>query len=152
MDLNAFVTQPQVMSSLALENEMGTANKPPKLLKMEDYPAWVARFETYVQAVNYDAWLAVEEEYLIPRNETGEPTRLSQIAEGDKPAYMREKRMLNLLQQAIKEEIFQMLQHNGSCSSIWNALQQKDRGNPDMRKSKKALLNKEFDIFSLIKG
>ena len=40
MDLNAFVTQPQMMSSLALENEMGTANKPPKLLRMEDYPAW----------------------------------------------------------------------------------------------------------------
>ena len=92
------------------------------------------------------------EEYIIPRNEIGVSVRMSQVPEADRPNYLREKKMLNLLQQAIKEENFQMLQHNGSCCSIWNALLQKDRGNPDMRKSKMALLNKEFDIFTMIRG
>ncbi|XP_076950830.1 uncharacterized protein LOC143623924 [Bidens hawaiensis] len=110
---------------------MGTANKPPKLLRREDYPLWADKFETYVQALNYETWTAVEEEKVL---------------------FLKEKKMLNLFQQAIKSEIFQLLQHNGSCYSIWHTLVNKDRGNPDMRKSKIALLKKEFDIFTQVKG
>ncbi|XP_076902846.1 uncharacterized protein LOC143557725 [Bidens hawaiensis] len=131
---------------------MGTLNKPPKLLHMEDYPSWVNKFETYVQALNYETWMGVEEEYIIPKNENGSNYRLSQIAEGDKNQFLKEKKMLNLFQQAIKAENFQLLQHNGSCYSIWQALLNKDRGNFDMRKSKMALLKKEFDIFTQVKG
>ncbi|XP_076933717.1 uncharacterized protein LOC143599703 [Bidens hawaiensis] len=131
---------------------MGTSNKPPKLLRMEDYPSWADKFETYVQALNYETWNAVEEEYIIPKNENGDNYRLSQIEEHDKPMFLKEKKMLNLFQQAIKAEIFQLLQHNGTCYSIWQALLNKDRGNLDMRKSKMALLKKEFEIFTQVKG
>ncbi|XP_076931709.1 uncharacterized protein LOC143596948 [Bidens hawaiensis] len=131
---------------------MGTSNKPPKLLRMEDYPSWADKFEIYVKAVNYDAWEAVEMEHIIPRNENGTTHRLSQIPEAEKARFLSEKKMMNLFQQSIKSEIFQLLQHNGSCHSIWEALLNKDRGNPDMRKSKIGLLEKEFDIFSMVKG
>ncbi|XP_076893020.1 uncharacterized protein LOC143544928 [Bidens hawaiensis] len=131
---------------------MGTANKPPKLLRMEDYPSWADKFETYVQALNYETWTAVEEEYIIPKNENGESYRLSQIAYADKPLFLKEKKMLNIFQQAIKAKIFQLFQYTGSCYSIWHALLITDRGNPDMRKSKIALLKKEFDIFIQAKG
>ncbi|XP_076888743.1 uncharacterized protein LOC143539278 [Bidens hawaiensis] len=113
-NFSAFVSQPSaLLQNINLENEMGTSNKPPKLLRMEDYPSWADKFETYIQALNYETWTAVEEEYIIPKNENGSNYRLSQIAE---------------------------------------ALLNKDRGNPDMRKSKMALLKKEFDIFTQVKG
>ncbi|XP_076954201.1 uncharacterized protein LOC143628511 [Bidens hawaiensis] len=141
-----------LLQNINLENEMGTSKKPTKLLCMEDYPSWVDKFETYVQALNYETWTAAEEEYIIPKNENGENYWLSQIAEGDKALFLKEKKMLNFFKQAIKAEIFQLLQHNGSCYSIWQALLNKDRGNPDMRKSKMALLKKEFDIFTQVNG
>ncbi|XP_076888744.1 uncharacterized protein LOC143539279 [Bidens hawaiensis] len=131
---------------------MGTSNKPPKLLRIEDYPSMAYKFETYLQDLNYETWTAVEEEYVIPKNENESNYRLSQIAEGERNQFLREKKMLNLFQQVIKAEIFQLLQHNGSCYSIWHALLNKDRGNPDMRKSKMALLKKEFDIFTQVNG
>ncbi|XP_076943092.1 uncharacterized protein LOC143613202 [Bidens hawaiensis] len=131
---------------------MGTSNKPPKLLRMEDYPSWADKFETYVQTINYDAWEAVEMEYIIPRNENVTTHRLSQIPKAEKPRFLGEKNMMNLFQQAIKSEIFQLLQHNGSCHSIWEALLNNDRGNPNMRKSKIGLFKKEFDIFVMVKG
>ena len=102
--MGGFVVQPgNLVQAINLDNEMGTSNKPPKLLRMEDYPGWADRFETYVQAMNYDTWLAVEEEYVIGKNENGTNYRLSQVNEADKPRYLREKKMLNILQQAIKE-------------------------------------------------
>ncbi|XP_076909633.1 uncharacterized protein LOC143566981 [Bidens hawaiensis] len=152
-NLSAFVSQHSaLLQNINLKNEMGTSNKPPKLLRMEDYPSWNDKFETYVQALNYETWTAVEEEYIIPKDENGSNYRLSQIADNDKNQFLREKKMLNLFQQAIKAEIFQLLKHNGSCYSIWQALLNKDRGNPDMRKSKMALLKKELDIFTVVKG
>ncbi|XP_076926355.1 uncharacterized protein LOC143589488 [Bidens hawaiensis] len=151
--LNAFLSQPSaLLQNINLENEMGTSNKPPKLLRMDDYPSWANKFKTYGQTLNYETWTTVEEDFIIPKNENGENYRLSQIADADKSLFLREKKMLNLFQQAIKAEIFQVLQHNGSCYSIWHALLNKDQGNPDMRKSKIALLKKEFDIFTQVKG
>ncbi|KAJ0670411.1 hypothetical protein HanOQP8_Chr13g0473891 [Helianthus annuus] len=55
--------------------------------------------------------------------------------------------MLSLLQQAVKEDIMVILQHNGTSYSIWKALRSKFRGSEEMVKSKKSLLKKEFDLF-----
>ncbi|XP_076924903.1 uncharacterized protein LOC143587518 [Bidens hawaiensis] len=152
-DLNAFVTHPStLLHNLNLENEIGTSNKPPKLLKMEDYPSWAGKFETHVQAENYDTRIVVEEEYTTPKNENGTSYRLSENPEADKAIFLREKKMLNLFQQAIKAENFQLLHHNGSCYSIWQSLLNKDKGNPNMIKSKMALLKKEIYIFTMGKG
>ncbi|KAJ0475625.1 putative transcription factor interactor and regulator CCHC(Zn) family [Helianthus annuus] len=66
--------------------------------------------------------------------------------------YKAEKMMISLLQQAIKEDIFILLQHDKTAKSIWDALKVKFEGSENMIKSKKALLKKEFDLFSSLPG
>ncbi|KAM0041223.1 putative transcription factor interactor and regulator CCHC(Zn) family [Helianthus debilis subsp. tardiflorus] len=66
--------------------------------------------------------------------------------------YKAEKMMISLLQQAIKEDIFILLQHDKTAKSIWDALKVKFEGSENMVKSKKALLKKEFDLFSSLPG
>lgn len=41
-------------------------------------------------------------EYVVRKNENATNYRLSQVLDGDKPSYLRENKMLNILQQAIK--------------------------------------------------
>ncbi|KAJ0742583.1 hypothetical protein HanPI659440_Chr10g0365821 [Helianthus annuus] len=60
--------------------------------------------------------------------------------------------MLSLLQQAVKEDIMVLLQHNGSSYSIWKALRSKFVGSQEMIKNKKSLLKKEFDLFRGLKN
>ncbi|KAJ0834755.1 putative transcription factor interactor and regulator CCHC(Zn) family [Helianthus annuus] len=55
--------------------------------------------------------------------------------------------MVSLLQQAVKEEILILLQHNGSAHSIWKELRSKFVGSKEMIKNKMSLLKKEFDLF-----
>ncbi|KAJ0547061.1 putative transcription factor interactor and regulator CCHC(Zn) family [Helianthus annuus] len=55
--------------------------------------------------------------------------------------------MVSLLQQAIKEEILILLQHNGNAHSIWKNLKSKFVGSKEMIKNKMSLLKKEFDLF-----
>ncbi|KAJ0946798.1 hypothetical protein HanRHA438_Chr01g0007951 [Helianthus annuus] len=59
--------------------------------------------------------------------------------------------MVSILQQAIKEEILILLQHNGSAYSIWKELRSKFVGSEDKIKNKKSLLKKEFDLFRGLK-
>ncbi|KAJ0614819.1 putative transcription factor interactor and regulator CCHC(Zn) family [Helianthus annuus] len=66
--------------------------------------------------------------------------------------YKAEKMMISLLQQAIKEDIFILLQHDKTSKSIWDALRIKFEGSEHMIKSKKALLKKEFDLFTSLPG
>ncbi|KAJ0785714.1 hypothetical protein HanOQP8_Chr02g0046391 [Helianthus annuus] len=56
---NAFATPSTpitVAQTTMLENEMGTMQKPPKLLNIEEYKGWEGRFENWVQANYLDAW------------------------------------------------------------------------------------------------
>ncbi|MFS8031233.1 hypothetical protein Hanom_Chr17g01543391 [Helianthus anomalus] len=55
--------------------------------------------------------------------------------------------MISILQQAVKEDIFVLLQHEGIARSIWTTLTNKFKGSADMIKNKKALIKKSFDMF-----
>ncbi|KAJ0610568.1 hypothetical protein HanHA300_Chr01g0005231 [Helianthus annuus] len=130
-----------------LENETGTMQKPPKLMNIEEYKGWESRFENWVQANYLDAWECVETKYVRPTNDDEEIIPLKDLIAENRKKYKDEKMMLNLLQQAVKEDIMVLLQHNGSYYSIWKALRSKFVGSQEMVKNKKSLLKKEFDLF-----
>ena len=54
--------------AMNLDNQLGTANKPPKLLSMEDYPMWKDRFYNYILGLDASLWIAIEEEYRVPND------------------------------------------------------------------------------------
>ncbi|KAJ0513480.1 hypothetical protein HanHA300_Chr10g0358081 [Helianthus annuus] len=78
--------------------------------------------------------------------------RLSQNFLIKRDSYKAEKMMVSLLQQAVKEDIFILLQHDGSAYSVWDALRKKFEGSVEMIKSKKSLLKKEFELFTSVPG
>lgn len=69
-----------LLQILNLDKEMGTVNKPPKLL-------WMEKFQ------NGRTWLAMEKEYIIPRNENGTKYRLSQVVEDENHCVLERKRV-----------------------------------------------------------
>ncbi|KAF5759649.1 putative transcription factor interactor and regulator CCHC(Zn) family [Helianthus annuus] len=60
--------------------------------------------------------------------------------------------MVSLLQQAIKEDILILLQHDGTAYSIWTELEAKFVGSDDMLKNKMSRMKKEFDLFRGLKS
>ncbi|KAJ0539988.1 putative transcription factor interactor and regulator CCHC(Zn) family [Helianthus annuus] len=122
--------------------------KPPKLMNIEEYKGWEERFENWVQADYLDAWEYVETKYVRPMNDDEEEIAIKDLSVDEKKKYKNEKMMISLLQQAVKEDILVLLQHNGSAYSIWKALKSKFVGSQEMVKNKKSLLKKkEFDLF-----
>ena len=69
VDFRAYIVEKtELTKQLNLDNQLGTVNKPPKLLAMEEYPTWKDRFSNYVFG-DASLWIAVEEEYEIPVDE-----------------------------------------------------------------------------------
>ncbi|KAJ0472276.1 putative transcription factor interactor and regulator CCHC(Zn) family [Helianthus annuus] len=152
---NAFATPVTPISfaqNTMFENETGTMQKPPKLMNIEEYKGWEGRFENWVQANYLDAWECVETKYVRPLNDDEEPVPIKDLTANARKKYKDEKMMLSLLQQAVKEDIMVLLQHNGTSYSIWKALRSKFRGSEEMVKSKKSLLKKEFDLLCGLKN
>ena len=70
LDFRAYIAEKTSLTKqLNLDNQLGTTNKPPKLLAIDEYPTWKDRFFNY--EIGYDAslWITVEEEYEIPLDE-----------------------------------------------------------------------------------
>ncbi|KAJ0820318.1 putative transcription factor interactor and regulator CCHC(Zn) family [Helianthus annuus] len=152
---NAFAT-PSTLAAIAqamnLENETGITQKPPKLMSIEEYYGWKDRFENWVQANHLRSWECILKKYVLPRTDLQVLKELSEFTDQERVMYKAEKMMISLLQQAIKEDIFILLQHDKTAKSIWDALKVKFEGSENMIKSKKALLKKEFDLFSSLPG
>ncbi|MFS8027761.1 putative transcription factor interactor and regulator CCHC(Zn) family [Helianthus anomalus] len=131
-----------------MENETGTLQKPPKLIGIGEYYGWKDRIENWVQANHLMSWECIEKKYVKPRTDLKVIKTISELNDKERDMYKTEKMMICLLQQAIKEDIFILLQHDGTSKSIWDALKLKVAGSDKMIKSKKALLKKEFDLFT----
>ncbi|KAJ0588791.1 putative transcription factor interactor and regulator CCHC(Zn) family [Helianthus annuus] len=153
---NVFATSPTTPASIAqnmnLENETGTLQKPPKLMSLEEYYGWKDRFENWVQANHLRSWECILKKYVLPRTDLQVEKTISELSDTECDIYKAEKMMISLFQQAIKEDIFVLLQHDKTSKSIWDALRIKFEGSENMIKSKKALLKKEFDLFTSLPG
>ncbi|KAJ0927083.1 putative transcription factor interactor and regulator CCHC(Zn) family [Helianthus annuus] len=148
---NAFASPITITQNALLENETGTSQKPPKLMDIDDYNAWSKRFGNWVEAYHLDAWEHTEEPYVRPTT-NGVQQTIREMSTEEKKKYRDEKLMVSLLQQAIKEDILILLQHDGSAYSIWTELEAKFVGSDDMLKNKMSLMKKEFDLFRGLKS
>ncbi|KAJ0805365.1 putative transcription factor interactor and regulator CCHC(Zn) family [Helianthus annuus] len=152
---NAFATPTSITQSALIDNETGTSQRPPKLMDIDDYNVWSERFGNWVEAYHLDAWEHTEEPYVKPtKNDVvnGTPLTLREMSTADKKKYRDEKLMVSLLQQAIKEDILILLQHDGTAYSMWTELEAKFTGSDDMLKNKMSLMKKEFDLFRGLKN
>ncbi|KAJ0851038.1 putative transcription factor interactor and regulator CCHC(Zn) family [Helianthus annuus] len=153
---NAFATSPSTLVTIAqsmnMDNEIGTLQKPPKLVGIEEYYGWKDRFENGVQANHLRSWECIEKKYVRPRTNLGVIKAMSELSDKERDMYKAEKMMISLLQQAVKEDIFILLQHDNTSRSIWDALRVKFEGSEKMTRNKKALLKKEFDLFTSLQG
>ncbi|KAJ0808800.1 putative transcription factor interactor and regulator CCHC(Zn) family [Helianthus annuus] len=148
---NAFASLVTITQNALLENETGTSQKPPKLMDTDDYNAWSERFGNWVEAYHLDAWEHTEDPYVRPIT-NGVQLTIREMSTEDKKKYRDEKLMVSLLQQAIKEDILILLQHDGTAYSIWTELEAKFVGSDDMLKNKMSLMKKEFDLFRGLKS
>ncbi|KAF5813675.1 hypothetical protein HanXRQr2_Chr03g0101551 [Helianthus annuus] len=134
------------------DNFYGTHSKPPTLESIEDYTWWKERFINWAKAYAHESWFCLEFGYERPKDDKGEELPFKRFSKDDKAEFAAEQRMIVLIQSAIRNDIFALLNHDGSSKSVWEALRVKAEGGKQIKKNKIALLKKEYDLFDCLKG
>ncbi|KAI3819555.1 hypothetical protein L1987_13396 [Smallanthus sonchifolius] len=140
---------------LNYDNEIGTPQKPPKLLNVNDYSNWKARFEHYISYTDSSLWILILEGYKHPTHiyldeEVAKP--ISKLDEEQKKAYDREKKALGSITMSLTRELFHSFRGFDTSNDLWKALQKRFEGNSDIKKSKRDLLRKQYECFNFMEN
>ncbi|XP_022013300.1 uncharacterized protein LOC110912795 [Helianthus annuus] len=142
----------EISENLKFENMYGCQQKPPKLMKVEDYNWWKNRFEGWVKAFAPESWLKLKNGYTAPVKEGGEMINEKDFTDIDIKNVVAEYKMITLIKQSVREDIISLLEQEKTSKSLWEALERKCIGSNEIVKNNKKLLRKEFDLFSCMKN
>ncbi|XP_035837248.1 uncharacterized protein LOC110893415 [Helianthus annuus] len=100
------------------DNFYGTHSKPPTLESIEDYTWWKERFINWAKAYAHESWFCLEYGYEKPKDDKGEDLQFKKFSRDDRAEFAAEQRMIALIQSAIRNDIFALLNHSGTSKSI----------------------------------
>ncbi|KAI3802318.1 hypothetical protein L1987_30448 [Smallanthus sonchifolius] len=142
-------------SMLNYDNEIGTPQKPPKLLNVNGYSNWKARFEHYISYTDSSLWIPNLEGYKHPTHlylDENVPKPISKLDAEEKKIYDREKKALGSITMSLTRDLFHSFRGYESSKDLWKALQKRFEGNSDIKKSKRDLLRKQYECFRFIEN
>ncbi|KAJ0556016.1 putative transcription factor interactor and regulator CCHC(Zn) family [Helianthus annuus] len=142
----------EISDHLKFDSLYGSQQKPPKLMKIEDYNWWKNRFEGWVKAFAPESWLKLKYGYTEPVKEGGELVNEKEFTEIDVKNLVAENKMITLLHQSVREDIISLLENEKTSKGLWEALERKCLGSAEIIKNKKKLLRKEYDLFGCFKN
>ena len=145
----AFAANKNIQHILLTDNETGNSSKAPRLMSLDDYSHWKHRFETHINGIDTNLWLKIEEGYTRPLHEvTGYPIEVSRLNEAQRKDYDLEKKAYAILSQSIPKDIIHHFHQCTTSSMLWYALQARNEGNANLRKTQANALKKEFGSFN----
>ncbi|KAM0046741.1 putative transcription factor interactor and regulator CCHC(Zn) family [Helianthus debilis subsp. tardiflorus] len=136
----------KLSDALEVESAFGTYNKPSKLMAIEDYSRWAKKFEDWLMAFAFPSWKNLKNGY-DSGGKKGE--MLSSSEEID--SFVAEQKCVALLFQSVREDIISLIDYSSS-KDLWEKLGKKCIGSEEIKKNKKKLLRKEFDMFGCLKN
>ncbi|KAI3821476.1 hypothetical protein L1987_09044 [Smallanthus sonchifolius] len=141
----------QVTNMFNYDNEIGTSQKPPKLLNLADYSNWKDRFDQFVSFTDTSLWILILEGYTHPTyswmGQDDVPKPVSALTTEEKLLFDREKKAMASILMSLPKEIYHSFKQFKSSQQLWEALQKRCEGSLDVKKSRKELLKKQFLVF-----
>ena len=139
---------------IEMDHEIGKSSSPPKLLKIEDYFWWKERFKTYARFHDIKMWICIKDGYIPPHQDIDGKQKVlshSQMSENEKKIYEAENRALSCIKMSLPQEILHTFRRYMCSKDLWDALERRYEGSPQVKKGKTDLLKQQFAIFKSLK-
>ncbi|KAI3776280.1 hypothetical protein L1987_46055 [Smallanthus sonchifolius] len=117
---------------LNYDNEIGTPQKPPKMLNIP-----------ILEGYKHPTHIYLDDEL---------PKPIFKLDEEEKKDYDREKKALGSITMALTRELFHNFRGYDNSKDLWKALHKRFEGNNDIKKSKRDLLRKQYECFRFSKN
>ena len=136
---------------LSYGNENGTTTRPPLLQKVCDYWNWKARFEEFISFNDPTLWAPILDGYAYPEvTQAGAPSTpklLKNYTPTEREEFNKEKKARGYLTLGLSRELFHQFRNCKYSKNLWEEIQARFEGDETMRKNRKELVSKQFDIF-----
>ncbi|XP_076912303.1 single-strand DNA endonuclease 1-like [Bidens hawaiensis] len=134
---------------LTMDNEIGSHNKFPKLLKLSDFARWEPRFNAHLGSVHPSSVRFLDEVYAAPLvgsdNLGWTPKEFKHYEAQEIKDFESETKAYSTLTMALPEQIFYQYSTIKTCASLCATLKTRSLGNT--LESKKTLIEeREFDL------
>ena len=144
-------------SMIKFDNEVGTPNKPPRFFCNNDYSSWKLRFESFILYNDPDLWTHITERYIQPRVEgsfSGEaPFKpIKKLTVEERKEFDQEKKAFAAITMCLPKDVLSCFKNQTTSYDLWEALAKRFGGNDQLKKSRKDLLKKQFDLFDIMKN
>ena len=140
---------------LLMEHEVGTTNKPPKMMKVENYLTWKDRFQSFVEYQDARMWICIQDGY-IPPSHIFEGRQLltsfAQMTDHDKKMFEAEKKASTAIKMSLPDGIKHTFKRFATSKEMWDSLKKRYEGNEDVKKNRIDLLKKQFAVFKHMKN
>jgi len=117
----------QYINALILhDHEVGRANSPPKLLKLENFWNWKNRFESFIRLTDVNMWMMITEGYEWPTHD--DPTgvtvkyKYGDMSETLKKEYATEGKALSTIKMCLPSDSIHLFQDCTLSKELWDAL------------------------------
>lgn len=124
----------------------------PPLFNGSDYAYWKVRMTIYLKSIDYDMWLIIKNGYVEPIIEKEKivfPKLEKDWDDIDKKKASLNARCMNTLVCALNKTEFNRISHCLTAQEIWTTLEITHEGTSQVKESKLALLNNEFENFKM---
>ncbi|KAI3503879.1 hypothetical protein L1887_32343 [Cichorium endivia] len=138
-----------------MEHEVGTTNKPPKMMKAENYLTWKDRFQSFIEYQDARMWICIQDGYVNPTHDFEGRQRITpyvKMQENDKKMFEAEKKALAAIKMSLPDGIKHTFKKFTTSKEMWDALERRYEGNTDVKKNKIDLLKKQFAVFKYMKN
>ncbi|KAI3744682.1 hypothetical protein L1987_57771 [Smallanthus sonchifolius] len=140
----------------AMDNEIGTTNRPPRLTNADDFDNWKFIYENFSKYKDSSIWKSIEKGSQVPmvRNEKNEFVPMDPDLCVGEEILQKEKdeKAYAGLTMALSTEIAQGFKEYKTAKALWDALVERFEGNLDMRESRKDMLRQKFNMFKYVNG
>ena len=141
------------MSSTSYDNEIGTLNKPPRLMDTVDYPNWKKRMEAFINLIDYTLWDCYNVKEPVPIVESADTSRRvaktpDLLTDSERTIVSRYKKAYSYLTMALPNDVLQNFKEFTTSDSLWNALLSRYEGNSEMKEFRKEELIKQYLSFT----
>uniref|UniRef100_A0A6N2KQ80 DUF4219 domain-containing protein n=1 Tax=Salix viminalis TaxID=40686 RepID=A0A6N2KQ80_SALVM len=141
-------------TSYNLQNEGASTSRPP-FFDGNDYAYWKARMTIYLQSIDFDLWLSIENGPHRPlKTENGIeiPKSMIEYTDLDKRLLSMDAKAMNTLYCALNRSEFNRISSCKNARDIWHTLEVTHEGTNQVKESKIDMLVHQYELFKMLQN
>ncbi|KAI3814215.1 hypothetical protein L1987_18963 [Smallanthus sonchifolius] len=133
--------------------DIGSINRPPRLVSGEDYDMWKNRMESLFCYPEYGMWRSVKEGPYIPMVASADgggiqvPKETSKYSEEDIKKMEVDFKALGAIQMCLPNEVFHNFRSYKTAKELWEALEKMFAGSEEVKENRRDILKQQYENF-----